>query len=92
MAKVVVTAKVADAAKWEEGFRTHGDLFRKQTVSKPISFTVAGNQVVAVFEPQDLDKYMAILDSEETREAMEFDGIDRDTVSVYTLDGEFDPR
>ncbi len=28
MPRLVVTAEVEDVAKWEEGFRTHGDLFR----------------------------------------------------------------
>ena len=36
MPRVVVTAQVEDLVKWEEGFRTHGDLFRSQTVSEPI--------------------------------------------------------
>ena len=31
MPKVVITAQVEDAVKWEEGFRTHGELFRSQT-------------------------------------------------------------
>ena len=34
MPKVVVT-EVEELVKWEEGFRTHGDLFRSQTVSGP---------------------------------------------------------
>ena len=36
MPRIVVTAQVEDLVKWEEGFRTHGDLFRSQTVSGPI--------------------------------------------------------
>ncbi len=36
MPRVVVTAQVEELVKWEEGFRTHGDLFRSQTVSGPI--------------------------------------------------------
>ena len=35
-----------DLVKWEEGFRTHGGLFRSQTVTKPIHFAmVEGNLV-----------------------------------------------
>ncbi len=37
MPKVVVTAQVEDPAKWEEGFGTHGDLFRSQTITRPIN-------------------------------------------------------
>jgi hypothetical protein len=93
MPKVIVTAEVEDAAKWEEGFRTHGELFRSQTIDKPISFAVTGpNQVVVLFEPGDLEKYMQILDSPATAEAMDLDGIKRETVKVVVLDKEFDPR
>ena len=93
MPKVIVTAEVEDAAKWEKGFRTHGELFSSQTVNKPIDFTVTGqNQVVALFEPDDLDKYMQVLDSPATAEAMDVDGIKRETVKVFVLDKEFAPR
>lgn len=93
MPRVVVTADVEDATKWEEGFRTHGELFKRQSISKPIHFTVTGlNQVVALFEPDDLDTYMQVLDSPATAEAMDFDGIKRETVKVFVLDGEFDPQ
>ena len=34
MSMVVVTAQVDDVAQWEENFRTHGDLFLKQTISR----------------------------------------------------------
>ncbi len=90
MPKVVVTAQVEDPAKWEEGFRTHGDLFRSQTVTKPINFaTIEGNEVAVCVEPDDLKTFMDILDSPATAEAMEFDGVKRDTVKVFVLDKEF---
>ena len=90
MAKVVVMVQVEDRVKWEAGFRTHGDLFRSQTVTKPISFTaVDGNTIVACFEPEDLATYMRILDSKETAEAMAFDGIKRETMKMFVLDQEF---
>ena len=89
MAKVVVTAKVADLGKWEQGFRTHGDLFKKQTV-KSIYFAAQDNTVTALFEPEDLNTYMEVLNSQETADAMEMDGIDRGTVTVAVLDNEWD--
>jgi len=93
MPKVIVTAQVEDAAKWKQGFRTHGDLFKSQTVNSPIHFNVSPqNEVVICFEPEDLDKYLEILDSQATAEAMEFDGVKRDTVKIVPLDEEFDPR
>jgi hypothetical protein len=36
MPKVVITAQIEDPDKWEKRFRTHGPLFRSQTVTKPI--------------------------------------------------------
>ncbi len=90
MPKVVVTAEVEDLAKWEEMFRTHGDLFRSQTVTKPIDFaTMEGNQVAVSLEPNDLDAFMKIFHSPATAEAMATDGIKRETVKVYVMDKEF---
>ena len=93
MPTVIVTADVEDAAKLEKGFRTHGELFRSGTVNKPINFTVTElNQAVVLFEPDDLEKYMQVFDSPATAEAMDFDGVKRETVKVFVLDKEFDPR
>ncbi len=93
MPRVIVTAQVEDAAQWEQGFRTHGELFRSMTINKPIYFTATElNEIILNFEPDDLDKYMEVLDSRATEEAMEFDGVKRDTVKVFALDKQFDPR
>ena len=93
MPRVIATAQVEDAAKWEEGFRTHGGLFRSQTVKTPIHFNVsAQNEVVICFEPDDVNKFLEILDTRATEEAMAFDGVKRDTVKVLVLDKQFDPR
>lgn len=92
MPKVIVKAEVEDMAKWEAGFRTHGDLFRSQTIKKPIHFTeTSKNEVLICFEPEDQDVFMKGLDSSATEEAMEFDGVKRETVQVFMLDKEFDP-
>jgi hypothetical protein len=90
MTKVIITAQVEDAKKWEEGFRTHGDLFRKMSLSKPIELTTHENNEVAICgEPDDLKKYLEALDSPATAEAMAFDGVKRETVKVFVLDKEF---
>ena len=69
--KVVVVAQVEDSVKWEEGFRTHGDLFRSQTITKPINFgTIEGNQIAVCVEPDDLTVFMKIMDSPATAEAL----------------------
>ena len=89
MAKVIVTTEVEDASKWEEGFRTHVELFRTYTINKPIHFNGNDNNEVAIlFEPDDLDKFLASMDAPETAEAMAYDGVKRETVKVYVLDKE----
>ncbi len=92
MPKVIVTAQVEDPVRWEEGFRTHGDLFRSYTVNTVITFgTTEGNEVAVCFDPDDLDTFMAGMDSPATAEAMEIDGIKRETVKVFVMDKEFQP-
>ncbi|HYO45226.1 MAG TPA: hypothetical protein VEY33_00845 [Gemmatimonadota bacterium] len=87
--KVVVMAEVEDPEKWENGFRTHGKLFKSQTVKKTIDIGISGNRVAVCFKPDDLEKFMEILDSPATAEAMEVDGVKRETVQVFILDKEF---
>ncbi len=91
MTKIVVTAQVEDSVKWEEGFRTHGDLFRSQTVSRVDFATTDENEVAVCLEPEDFDKFMEIFESPATEEAMAADGVKRETVKVYVLDKEFIP-
>ncbi len=91
MPKVVVTAQVEDSVKWEEGFRTHGDLFRSQTVTTPIDIAIEGNEIAVCMEPENLETYLSILDSPATVEAMDFDGVNRETVKVYVFNKEFQP-
>jgi hypothetical protein len=91
MHRIVVVAEVEDVAKWEEGFRTHGDLFRSQTVTT-CHYSMTGDHHVAVyFEAEELDTYLQRLESPETEEAMAFDGIKRETVKVFVLDKQFTP-
>ncbi len=90
MPRVIITAEIEDPVKFEEGFRSHGELFRKQTVNTPIKFSILeGNRVACCFEPNDLDTYLEVLSSSETAEAMSFDGVKRDSVQVHVLDKEF---
>ncbi len=49
MPRVICTAQVEDAAKWEKGFRTHGDLFKSQTVNSPIHFNVSPQNEVVIY-------------------------------------------
>ncbi len=91
MPKVIVTAEVEDGVKWEEGFRTHGDLFKSQTVSRIDFAVIEGNQVAVHFEVENLSTFKEILDSPATTEAMTSDGVKRETVKVFVLDKELIP-
>ena len=89
MAKVIITAQVEDSAKWEEGFRTHGELLRSMT-STVTYFTISkDNELTLYAEPNDVDKFLEVMDSPATEEAMVYDGVKRDTVRVSVLDKEF---
>jgi hypothetical protein len=49
------------------------------------------NEVEVCFEPEDFDRFMEIFGSPATGEAMEADGVKRETVKVYVMDKEFTP-
>ena len=91
MPRIVVTAQVEDLVKWEEGFRTHGDLFRSETVSGPIGIATndEDNEIAVCFDASGLDTFLQGMDSPETAEAMALDGVKRETVKVFVLDKEF---
>ena len=91
MTKIIITAQVEDSTKWEEGFRTHSDLFRSQTVSKPIDISInEGNEVALCMEVDDVDTFFKIMDSPATAEAMAFDGVKRETVKIFVCDRHFE--
>ncbi len=90
MSRILVTAQVDDANHWEAAFRTHGDLFRRQTVSKPIEMSITdGNNVAVCFEPENMEKFWEIFNSPDTAAAMAEDGVKRETVKVFVLDKQF---
>ena len=84
--RVVIIAEVEDPKKWEKGFRSHADLFRSQTVKKPIDFAIVGNKVAVCMRPRDLDTFMEIFQSPATADAMKADGVKRETVQTFVLD------
>ena len=89
MPRVIITAQVEDSAKWEEGFRTHGELLRSMSSKVTYFTTTDQNEVTLYAEPDDLDQYMAVLESPDTAEAMAYDGVRKETVKVFVLDKEF---
>ena len=91
MAKILIFAQVEDSTSWEEGFRSHTDLFREMKITKQSFATTDDNEVALCSETDDLAKYMEILDSPATAEAMASDGVKRETVKVFVLDKELVP-
>jgi len=88
MPKVIVTAQVENSANWENGFRSHAGLFNDYTATA-IHFTATDdNEVAILWEVANLDRYLELMDSPETAEAMAQDGVKRETVKVYVLDKE----
>ncbi|MCH7664988.1 MAG: hypothetical protein IH936_03535 [Acidobacteria bacterium] len=85
----MITARVEDSAKWEEGFRTHGDLLRSMSQTVTYFATTGDNEGALYSEPEDLEKFMEVLESPATAEAMGKDGVKRDTVKVLVSDKEF---
>ena len=50
-----------------------------------------GNTFACIFHADDLDAFFEVLGSPESAEAMEGDGVDRDSVKVFVIDRRFDP-
>ena len=89
MTKVIITADVEDSAKWEAGFRSHAEMFRGMSISKPIQLSANDNNEVAIcVEPDDLGVYLKGLESQETADAMAYDGVKKETVKIFVLDKE----
>lgn len=90
MPTVIVTAQCENSAKWEEGFRTHGGLFRDMTVTN-IQFTATDENEIAIrFDVDNLDTYFELFEQPITAESMKIDGVKRDTVKVFVLDKMFE--
>jgi hypothetical protein len=88
MPKVIVTAQVQDSVKWEAGFRMHGDLFRSMKVRGAMHYAIKGNEIAVFAETDSLDTFMRVMESQETADAMAFDGVKRETVKTVVLDKE----
>ena len=89
MPRIIVTAEVEDPTAWEQGFRTHGDLFRAQTCSQ-MEYSINGNEVAVLASPKDFDAFITLFDAPDTAKAMQFDGVKRETVKVYVVDHVWD--
>ena len=88
MPKVIVTAQVENSANWENGFRSHARLFKDYTATAIDFSATDDNEVAILWDVTNLDRYLELMDSPETAEAMAQDGVKRETVRVYVLDKE----
>ena len=90
MKKLIIIAQVADLGKWETGFRTHAELFRSYSISKPIDYGgMEDNYVAVCFEPDDMAACLKGIGYSATVEAMKMDGIKMETVRMFVLAKEF---
>lgn len=89
MPRVIITAEVNDLVGWEQGFRTHGDLFRQMGATNIEFCTGDGNRIAVCIDTSDLAAYMKVLKSTATADAMVADGVRRETVNVFVLDKTF---
>ena len=92
MPRIVVTFDAENLQYWEKAFRTHGELFKEQTVVPPWLFAIdkTDNGVTLCADVEDLDTLMKVLNSQETADALSGDGVRTDTYKLVVLDKRFD--
>ena len=86
---IAVRAEVESVDHWREKFKTHGDLFKSQGVSLAHMGTANDKTVIAVFETNDVDKFVRIFNDPSTAEAMSEDKI-TGGVEMFVLDETFE--
>tara|TARA_A100001011_G_scaffold200209_1_gene208537 strand:- start:511 stop:780 length:270 start_codon:yes stop_codon:yes gene_type:complete len=82
---IAVRAEVESVDHWREKFKTHDDLFKSQGVSLAHMGTANDKTVIAVFETNDVDKFVRIFNDPSTAEAMSEDRI-TGGVEMFILD------
>ncbi len=90
MPKVIVTGQAEDAAKWEAGLRSRGDLLKRATITS-IAIGNDGNEIATCSDLTDVSKFMEVMDSPDVAKAMAEDGLNQATVKIYVMDREFQP-
>ncbi len=86
---IAVRAEVESIDHWREKFKTHDDLFKSQGVSLAHMGTANDKTVIAVFETNDVDKFVRIFNDPSTAEAMSEDKI-TGGVEMFILDETFE--
>lgn len=69
MATVIITGQAEDAAAWEASFPTHSNVFRDYTATLVRYGTTGENDVITIWEVEDLDTMLASMDSAQTAES-----------------------
>ena len=88
MPQLVTFVEVDDLEKWEQGFRTHADLFRSMAATRVTYATGEGNQAAVCLDTTDLETCMKVFNSPATADAMKVDGVKPETVRAFVLDRE----
>ena len=86
---IAVRAEVESVDHWREKFKTHDDLFKSQGVSLAHMGTANDKTVIAVFETNDVDRFVRIFNDPSTAEAMSEDKI-TGGVEMFVLDETFE--
>ena len=86
---IAVRAEVESINHWREKFKTHHDLFKSQGVSLAHMGTANDKTVIAVFETNDVDRFVRIFNDPSTAEAMSEDKI-TGGVEMFILDETFE--
>ncbi|GKS60295.1 hypothetical protein YTPLAS18_38220 [Nitrospira sp.] len=91
MPKIVAMIQVHDLPQWERNFRTHGELFRRQTINGQYDYTMIGdgNRVVLSADVRDVDTFFTVLKSPDADDAIDLDGVKRETIQFFVLDKQF---
>lgn len=89
--KIVVTLEVEDLSRWEQNFKTHGELFRRQTVDGRYDYAMIeeGNRAVLCGEIEDVDTFFEVLKSAEASAAVSQDGVKPESLQFFVLDRTF---
>jgi len=88
---IAVRAQVENVETWRQGFKTHGELFKRQGVSIAYMGSTDANTVMGVFDTDDVDEFMRIFNDPATAEAMANDKI-TGGVELFVLDDSFSPE
>lgn len=92
MPRLVAMIQVEDLTKWEEGFLTHGALFRRQTIRGAYHYTMIedGNRVVLSADVDDVETFFQVLQTPDADDAKDLDGVKRETIQFFVLDKRFE--